>query len=131
MKSKPKRFSAFLTAVFSLAVIVASYAAFKDSSDITQPVGADILQVSTSTADKNSADNIDEVAQKGKLLYENHCRSCHESMVHIRAKTKVRSYHDIQYWVGRWAIEVDLKWTSEEIEAVVNYLNSEHYKFPH
>jgi cytochrome c1 len=73
---------------------------------------------------------VDQIPKsRGQLLYENHCLSCHESMVHIRQRSKAATFEDVQYWVGRWSQELDLGWASEEIEAVAEYLNGEFYHY--
>jgi len=76
---------------------------------------------------KQSLEN--EAVPRGKLLYENHCLSCHESLVHIRQDHKAKTYEDVQYWVGRWAVELDVKWSADEIDAVVQHLNDTFYHY--
>lgn len=72
---------------------------------------------------------VNEAVSRGESLYENHCKSCHESLVHIRGAHKVKNYQDIQYWVGRWATELNVEWSADEIDDVVNYLNQSFYHF--
>jgi mono/diheme cytochrome c family protein len=67
---------------------------------------------------------------RGAQLYENHCRGCHESIVHIRAQTKARSLADIRYQITRWQEELKLPWTAEEIADVQAYLNDRYYHYP-
>ena len=66
---------------------------------------------------------------RGKLLYENHCMSCHESMVHIRTRQQVRSLAALQNQVSRWALHLQLRWSSEDLNDVVAYLNRQYYQF--
>lgn len=66
---------------------------------------------------------------RGKALYENHCQECHESKVHIRNKSKVRSLSDLRMQVSRWAIELDQGWKTEEVEDVMSYLNEHYYHY--
>lgn len=66
---------------------------------------------------------------RGQLLYENHCMSCHESLVHIRAGTLVSSLAALRMQVVRWAVISKLRWNAEEIEDVVTYLNAQFYQF--
>ena len=40
---------------------------------------------------------------RGQMLYENHCTSCHESMVYIRTKRKAKNYKEVANWVSQRA----------------------------
>lgn len=66
---------------------------------------------------------------RGELLYENHCRVCHESNVHIRNNRRAKSKSDIEYWVTRWSTHLALNWKKQDVIDVVNHLNSAYYKF--
>jgi hypothetical protein len=66
---------------------------------------------------------------RGRLLYENHCMVCHESLVHIRSNPRCRSLPELQKQVGHWAEYLHLQWGREEVGEVVRYLNSRYYKF--
>lgn len=79
-------------------------------------------------AQKNAAATTPETPL-GELLYQNHCRSCHESNAHVREHRRARSVEDIRYWVKRWSGELKLNWSSEQEEAVVGYLRDKYYKF--
>lgn len=65
--------------------------------------------------------------ERGESLYRHHCNECHESLVHIRDRPKVRSLDDLRGQVGRWAEEVNMQWGNEEIEDVMTYLNATYY----
>lgn len=69
------------------------------------------------------------VPLRGQMLYENHCMSCHESIVHIRGKQRTQSLAELRGTVMHWAGYLRLRWGKEEVEDVVNYLNSHYYKF--
>lgn len=60
--------------------------------------------------------------QRGRLIYENHCRVCHESMVHIRANHKAHSRGDVYREVLRWSQELKLNWRADEVTDVAEYL---------
>ena len=115
---------------FTLLIVCSSYvwADIGDTTDKAQaPKPAQIIE----SAEKPSGDSsslANTPASRGKLLYENHCTTCHESNVHIRAKHKVKTIDDITYWVDRWSTELGLKWKADEIHDVVHYLNEEYYK---
>jgi hypothetical protein len=66
---------------------------------------------------------------RGQLFYENHCLACHESVVHIRERHKVRTMDDLRAWVELWAGELHLNWGPAEMEEVVRHLNHRHYHF--
>ena len=65
---------------------------------------------------------------RGELLYDNHCKVCHTSVVHIREDRKARSREEIRTWVQRWSKELGLQWGSVEVDDVIEYLNNRYYK---
>ena len=69
------------------------------------------------------------VSPRGQLLYENHCMSCHESVVHIRTRKQTRSLQELRTRVLHWAEYLKLRWVREEVEDVVKYLDTQYYKF--
>ena len=69
------------------------------------------------------------VPSRGQLLYENHCMSCHKSVVHIRTRQQARSLPAVRAQVLNWAAYMQLCWDKEEIEDVVGYLNRQYYQF--
>ncbi len=69
------------------------------------------------------------VPPRGQLLYENHCMSCHESMVRIRTRQQVTSLAALRKEVSRWARHMQLRWSSEDLNDVVAYLNRQYYRF--
>lgn len=69
------------------------------------------------------------VSPRGQLLYENHCMSCHESVVHIRTGRHTQSLPELRARVLHWAEYLQLHWGKEEVEDVANHLNSQYYKF--
>lgn len=71
-----------------------------------------------------------ETVSRGQLLHENHCTTCHESVVHIRSDRRAKSLKALEGWVAHWASEQKLGWGPEEIGDVVEYLNRRYYKFP-
>lgn len=73
---------------------------------------------------------VDAADSRGKLLYENHCTTCHDSTVSIRARHKARSLTDVRYWISRWNQHLNLEWSESEIHDVIDYLNQNFYHFP-
>jgi mono/diheme cytochrome c family protein len=67
--------------------------------------------------------------ERGRILYESNCGSCHSESVHGRAKRVAREFEDVRNWVRRWSGNLKLGWTDDETEDVAVYLNSRYYKF--
>ena len=69
-------------------------------------------------------------ADRGRLLYENHCTSCHASTVHIRDQRKSKTPAEMRAWILRWSGELKLGWSEDELADVYRHLNNRYYKFP-
>jgi mono/diheme cytochrome c family protein len=69
-------------------------------------------------------------AERGKQLYETHCGSCHYERVHQRerARSKIWTLSDLRDEVARWASQTKRRFTLDEIEDMVRYLNGTHYR---
>lgn len=69
-------------------------------------------------------------APRGQLLYETYCGGCHYEKVHERPRSRslVKSQAGLRTQVMRWAPQTKYRFSSEEVEAVVEYLNRSHYK---
>ena len=67
-------------------------------------------------------------AERGRLLYENHCTVCHTSVVHLREQRKATSREEIQAWIRRWQKELNLQWGTVEVDDVTEYLNDRYYR---
>jgi cytochrome c5 len=65
----------------------------------------------------------------GELLYENYCTGCHTSVAHRRDNRRAKSVADVNVWVRRWANELKLDWSSEDIDDVTSHLVHRYYKF--
>lgn len=68
--------------------------------------------------------------ERGRLLYENHCTSCHASTVHVRDQRKSKTPAELRAMILRWSGEQKLKWSEGELADVYRYLNNRYYKFP-
>jgi len=66
--------------------------------------------------------------QRGRLLYETHCATCHAERLHQRDKTVVKSMADLRDMVARWARQTRHRFSLDELEDVVLYLNQSHYR---
>ena len=67
-------------------------------------------------------------AERGRLLYENHCGVCHSSKVHRRAAPLPMNLKDLRGIVGGWVKDQKLNWSDNEISDVVEYLDSTYYR---
>ena len=131
LKVKTGRKQQHLSLILGLILPLLSSAAVKQAQPVQQEgqSAANEPVVSSEAKQDDNKSLANEPEPRGKLLYENHCISCHESTVHIREAHKAKAYADIQYWVGRWAEDLDLKWSADEIDAVVQYLNDTFYHY--
>jgi mono/diheme cytochrome c family protein len=68
--------------------------------------------------------------ERGQLLYENHCTSCHTSTLHVREQRKTKTPAELRAWILRWSGELKLNWSEDELADVYQYLNNQYYKFP-
>jgi len=67
--------------------------------------------------------------ERGRALYENHCIVCHTAKVHRRVPPLPLGIDDLRYIVTLWASQQGVRWSAEDIEDVVHYLNRTHYRF--
>lgn len=67
--------------------------------------------------------------ERGRALYENHCIVCHTAKVHRRVPALPLGIGDLRYIVTLWASQQGVRWSAEDIEDVVDYLNRTHYRF--
>ncbi|RPI43001.1 MAG: cytochrome c, partial [Betaproteobacteria bacterium] len=57
--------------------------------------------------------------ERGRQLYENHCRTCHTDQVHRRKNRMALSVGDLREIVDQWQSNQGLRWTRDEIDDVV------------
>ena len=67
--------------------------------------------------------------ERGRQLYENHCRTCHTDQVHGRKNREALSIGDLREIVDQWQSNQGLRWTQEEIDDVVLFLANTRYFF--
>ena len=67
--------------------------------------------------------------ERGRALYENHCLVCHTPKVHSRPNRIPVTIDELRQIVTKWAKEENLRWTDDEINDVVWYLNTTRYRF--
>ena len=68
--------------------------------------------------------------QRGQLLYETQCVTCHDSVLHLRNERQAHSFADVQERVRQWAKFQNSGWGEEEIDDVADYLNAIFYRYP-
>lgn len=66
--------------------------------------------------------------ERGRALYETHCGGCHYERVHDRLRSDVKDKADLRDAVARWAPQTKRRFTLEELEDIVEYLNVSHYR---
>ncbi len=66
--------------------------------------------------------------QRGRLLYETHCATCHGEKLHQRDKTVVKSMADLRDQVVRWALQTKRTFSPDELEDIAQHLNRSHYR---
>lgn len=69
-------------------------------------------------------------AERGQLLYENHCLGCHWRMVHYRPRHVARNLADLGWQIQRWQWVLGLGWDGRDLADVLAYLNGRYYGFP-
>ncbi len=67
--------------------------------------------------------------ERGRVLYELRCGTCHTQSVHGRAKRAATDFIDVRRWVARWNENLRLGWDEEEIDDVAVYLNDTFYRY--
>jgi mono/diheme cytochrome c family protein len=65
---------------------------------------------------------------RGRLLYDTHCGSCHTERLHDREKSVIRSYADLRSEVGRRAAMTNRRFTPDELEDIIEFLDRSHYR---
>jgi mono/diheme cytochrome c family protein len=66
----------------------------------------------------------------GALLYSTHCSGCHTTQAHWRDGRLVTDWASLDAQVRRWQNNGGLRWSNEDVAAVVRYLNAAFYRFP-
>ena len=64
------------------------------------------------------AQNVD----RGRLLYETHCGTCHTERLHHREHSTIRSYGALRAEVG------NRQFSPDELEDVIEFLDRSHYR---
>lgn len=88
-----------------------------------QAIAAGLLAIFSSVSQAQLPD-----AERGTMLYENHCGGCHEAHVHSRLSSKITGKKTLQAEVLRWSTELELFWQLADIRDVTEYLYLRYYE---
>jgi hypothetical protein len=68
--------------------------------------------------------------ERGRVLYETYCGDCHYERVHQRSpeNSRIRTLSDLRDMVARRAPLTKFRFSLDDMEDVVQYLNRTHYK---
>jgi mono/diheme cytochrome c family protein len=66
---------------------------------------------------------------RGRVLYDAHCRHCHTPGIHSRPNKLPLTRDEVAAMVDHFRRTENLGWTREEVEDVVEYLNRTRYRF--
>ena len=69
-------------------------------------------------------------AQRGRLLYETHCLSCHYERIHKRdpSRSLVRTFTQLRLEVAQRAANTGQRFTIDDLDDIAEYLNRTHYR---
>ena len=65
----------------------------------------------------------------GKSLQQKNCMSCHDDGIYSREDRRVTSSDALRAQVQRCEANLNLQWFPEDVDAVIEYLNTSYYKF--
>jgi mono/diheme cytochrome c family protein len=68
--------------------------------------------------------------ERGRMLYENHCRMCHDSVAFKRGDRIARNLEQVKAQVSRWQANTGLRWSTEDIDSVTGYVGKTFYNYP-
>jgi mono/diheme cytochrome c family protein len=66
--------------------------------------------------------------ERGRLLYQNHCVVCHTDKVHLRVPPLATNRKQLHFIVTVWVRHESMRWSPQDIEDVVEYLERAYYK---
>jgi mono/diheme cytochrome c family protein len=67
---------------------------------------------------------------RGRMLHDNHCRMCHDSVAYKRGDKIAKDPAQVKAQVIRWQTNTGLRWTPEDIDSVTAYLVVTYYRYP-
>ena len=69
-------------------------------------------------------------AARGRVLYERNCGTCHAPGIHGRTARTPITRDELRMLVDTFRRQAGLGWTREEIDDVVEHLNTMSYRLP-
>ena len=81
------------------------------------------------TAFSSFANEPSEPENTGKTLLQEKCTSCHGSKVYTRKDHKVTNLKALGAQVRRCKNNLGIEWFDDEVNEVINHLNTTHYHF--
>jgi hypothetical protein len=66
---------------------------------------------------------------QGKSLQQANCMRCHDDGIYTREERRVTTLDALRQQVQRCETNLDLQWFPEDVDAVIDYLNTSFYKF--
>ena len=69
-------------------------------------------------------------AERGRALYETHCRACHYERIHKRGPSRslVKSLAQLRTEVAQRAALTGQRFTTDDLDDIAEYLNRSHYR---
>jgi len=65
---------------------------------------------------------------RGRLLYETHCATCHTERLHEREKSVIQSYGQLRAEVGKRAAMTNRVFSPDELDDIIEFLDRSHYR---
>ena len=65
---------------------------------------------------------------RGRMLYETHCATCHTERLHHRERSTIRSYGALRAEVGKRAAMTNRRFSPDELEDIIEFLDTSHYR---
>ena len=65
----------------------------------------------------------------GESLQKDNCMSCHDDGMYTREDRRVTTMDALRHQVQRCETNLNLAWFPEDVDAVIEYLNTTFYKF--
>ncbi len=67
--------------------------------------------------------------ERGKMLHENHCRMCHDSVAYKRGEHIAKDPEQVRAQVVRWQNNTGLRWNQDDVDSVTAYVIATYYDF--
>lgn len=68
-------------------------------------------------------------AARGKTLHDKHCMKCHDTGVYSRDNRFIKNSEALAKQVQRCQLSAGAQWFDEDVNDVIEYLNTTFYKF--